>query len=74
MFSTFAPIDVFIFVSGFVFVLKKVADMDRYQTLRTVVLTMILGAIVIFFLLRLRSDGRLFEPACDPEHFCLTEM
>jgi ABC-type transport system involved in cytochrome c biogenesis permease subunit len=74
MFSTFALIDLSIFISGFVFVLKKVADMDRYQTLRTVVLTMILGAIVVYFILMFASDGQLFEPACDPEHFCMTEM
>lgn len=72
MFST--PIDVFILVTGFAFVLKKVADLDRYQTLRTVVLTMILGAIVVYFILMFASDGELLKPACDPEHFCMTEM
>lgn len=75
MFSTLAPIDLLIFVSGFAVGLKKVADMDRYQTLRTVVLTAILGSIAIYFILMFASDGRLFESNdCEPQHFCMTEM
>ena len=74
MFSTFAPIDVFIFITGSAFVLKKIADMDRYQTLRRVVLTSLLGAVVIYSLLMLASDGQAFESDdCDP-HFTMTEM
>ena len=68
-------IDLLIFFSGFAFVLKKVADMERYQTLRTVVLTAILGAIAIYFILMFATDGRAFESNdCDPQHFCMTEM
>ena len=74
MFSTFTPIDVFIFLGGFAFVLKKVADMDRYQTLRRVVLTSLLGAIVIYSLLGLASDGRPFESDDCAPHFTLSEM
>lgn len=71
------PLNFLIFVSGFAFLLKKVADMDRYQTLRTIVLTAIIGFIVIYFFLAfvpLFTFGP-FEPVdCPDEHYCMTEV
>ena len=46
-----APIDVLILVMGSALLLKKVADMDRYQTFRTIAITTILGAVVVYFFL-----------------------
>lgn len=72
---TLEPGDLLIVVIGFALLLKKVADMDRYETLRTIVLTAILGAIVIYVFLAFVPGGRAFEPDnCEPEHFCLSEM
>ena len=51
MFSNFTPFDILIFIIGSVVLLKKVADMDRHETLRAVVLTTILGALVSYFFL-----------------------
>ena len=47
MSSSFDPINVFIFLSGAAFLLKKVADMDRYHELRVWLITMTLSTIVI---------------------------
>ena len=74
MFSTFTPIDLFILAIGFAMLLKKIADMDRYQSFRTILLTAILGAIVLYFFLAFASDGRPFEPDDPASHFTLSEM
>ena len=74
MFSTFAPIDLFILAIGFAMLLKKIADMDRYQPFRTILLTAILGAIVIYFFLALASEGRPFESEDPALHFTLSEI
>ena len=44
---SFDPINVFIFLSGAAFLLKKVADMNRYHELRVCLITMALSTIVI---------------------------
>lgn len=44
---TLDPINVFIFFSGVVLLLKKVANMDGYHELRVCLLTTVLSAIVI---------------------------
>lgn len=51
MFSAFTPFDILVFVVGSVWLFKKVANMDRYQTLRTIVLTVIIGALVIYVIM-----------------------
>ena len=48
---SFDPMDLIIFGAGFALLLKKFADMDRYQTLRVIVLTAILGSIVTYIVL-----------------------
>ena len=74
MFSTFAPIDLFILAIGFAMLLKKIADMDRYQSFRTIVLTAILGAIAVYFFVAFVSGGRPLETEDPASHFTLSEM
>jgi len=47
MLTNFDPINIFIFLSGIALLLKKVADMDRYHSLRVLLLTTFLSTIVI---------------------------
>jgi len=47
MLTSFDPIDIFIFLSGIALLLKKVAEMDRYHSLRVLLLTTFLSTIVI---------------------------
>ena len=44
---TLDPINVFIFLIGIGFLLKKVADMDRYHEIRVCLITVALSTIVI---------------------------
>lgn len=43
------PVQLVLLLIGFVLLLKRLADMDRYHNLRVVVLTTILSCIVIYF-------------------------
>jgi len=56
MFSSFDPIDVFILLFGVAFLLKKLAETDRYHSLGVVLLTTFLSCIVIY----------LFAVYCSP--------
>ena len=54
MLSNFSLLDVLhvvIVLAGGVFLLKKVAEMDRYHDLRVWALTLLLSCIVIYFFL-----------------------
>ena len=52
MFSATDPVQLLLLAIGVVLFLKKVAEMDRYNTLRVVVLTAILSCVVIYFVLQ----------------------
>jgi hypothetical protein len=47
--STLNLLDVVALLMGVILLLKRVANMDRYHTLRVVVLTSILSCLVIWF-------------------------
>ena len=51
MFSTLNLLDVLALLMGVILLLKRVADMDRYHTLRVILLTSILSFLVILFFL-----------------------
>lgn len=49
MFDAFSLADFLIFLAGLLWLLKKVAEMERYHSLRVFVLTTFLSCIVIYF-------------------------
>ena len=46
--STFTTFDVFVFLAGAVWLLKKVTEGDRYHDLGVIVLTVILSCVAIY--------------------------
>ena len=52
-------------VIGVLLLLKRVAEMDRYQTLRVVVLTLILSCFAVYFLV-----GFVLTPFSTFDHSC----
>ena len=78
MFTTVSFADLLIFFAGFIWVLKKVAEMERYHSLRVFVITTILSSIVIYFFI-LMTLGPSPLSNCTPDypeadHFTLSEM
>lgn len=63
------PPDFLALVAGLVLLLKKVAEMDRYQPLWTVVFTTALGSLVIYFFL-LYMLGPMAPLSCVAESLC----
>ncbi len=76
MHSGFNFVDYIIILSGFALCLKRVADMERYHTLRVVVLTAILALVVVILFQAVGATFFYFPPTpdCEDGHFCLTEM
>ena len=65
MSSTFTlcdPVDFFTFVAGLFLLLKKLSQMDRHQSLRTVVMTAVFSAIPLYFLLGFTLGPLALEP------------
>ena len=63
----------FALLIGVILLAKKLAQMDRYQDLRVLILTVLFSSFVLYFLV---TSG-FIEPIysdCTPEHFCMTEM
>jgi len=58
-------------VIGFLFLAKKVADMQRYHALRVVILTSMLICLIIYLLV---NAFPVREPRCTPDYYCQTEM
>jgi len=75
MFSDFNFVDYVVIFFGVLYSLKRVAQMERYHELRVIILTVIFGVIVFFFIMGL---GESFDDHtqydCPPEYFCQTEM
>lgn len=68
------PAHVVTLLIGLILLMKKFAEMDRYHTLRVLILTLIFSCIVFYFFVE--YGFTLGTPAfdCQPEHFCMTEM
>ena len=45
------PLEIFIYAIGIIFVLKRVADMERYHDLRVLVLTTLLSSVAFIALI-----------------------
>ena len=74
MFATLSFGDVLIFLAGLIWLLKKVAEMERYHSLRVFVLTTFLSCIVIYFFV-LMTLGPPPEPDYfGADHFTLSEI
>jgi len=78
MFSDFNFLDfVIIILLGFILCVKRVAEMERYHTLRVVVLAIVLSSIAGFlFLAFALSLSDPFQSDCNGSdgHFTCTEM
>ena len=73
-FSLADPADFFTFITGLALLMKKLAEINRYHSLRVFILTMVLSCIVMycFFLF---TFGAPPEPAYDgADHFTLSEI
>ncbi len=78
MFSTGSPTDALEFLmigTGVVFLLKRLADMDKYYEVRLFVITLILSlaAIIIFIGFGLSFVDPV-SAECPEYHYCQTEM
>jgi hypothetical protein len=77
MFASFSFADFLIILAGFIWLLKKVAEMERYHSLRVFVLTAFLSCIVIyFFVLMTLGPPPVSDYAPDysgADHFTLSE-
>lgn len=77
MFPDLNFVDGIMILLGVLFLIKKVAEMERYYHLRIIILTSMFGVIVVLFLIALgsRFDYRFqddyFETA---DHFTVSEM
>jgi hypothetical protein len=78
MFSSFTILDVLIFITGAMWLLKKIAEMDRYDDLRVIVLTVILSCVALYgfkYVWLQAGNAEYFEPDCRVEQrFCYEEM
>ena len=76
MFSNLNFLDYIIIISGVILCVKRVAEMERYHTLRVVVLAFVLSSIAGFlFLAFALTLGEPFSSGCvNDEHFTCTEM
>ena len=76
MFSTFNFLDYVILFSGAILCFKRVAEMERYHTLRVVAITAILSYFVVLFFIGYGfTFGNPIEYDCESEyHFCQSEM
>lgn len=64
------PFNVFIFLSGVAFLLKKVAENDRYHSLVVFVLRTVLSSFVIYlFFVHFFPDGHLCMPDIPVDEF-----
>lgn len=78
MFATLSFGDCLIFLAGLIWLLKKVAEMERYHSLRVFVLTTFLSCIVIYsFVVMTLGPSPLSN--CTPDdagadHFTLSEI
>ena len=48
MLSNFTFFDILVLISGILWLLKKIAEMDRYDDLRVIVLTVILSCVALY--------------------------
>ena len=76
MFSDLNFLDYVIILFGILLCLKRVAEMERYHTLRVVVLSIVLGFVVSFLFLAfaMSLDGPFQYDCTSDEHFTCTEM
>ena len=78
MFSTGSPTDTLEFLMAgltVIFLLKRLADMDRFHEFRLFVITLILSLTAIIFFIGYGlsfADRPNFE--CPKDHYCQTEM
>lgn len=69
------PIEFLIFLAGAVLWLKKLAEMERYQSLRVFVLTAILSYIILYFTaVNCLPFNYPIDPDPTVDHFTLSEM
>jgi hypothetical protein len=76
MFSSANYADLVIIISGVLLCLKRIAEMERYHTLRVVVITAILSYFVILFFVGYGLTlGHPRQWDCtNDEEFCYTDM
>ena len=69
------PIQFLIFLTGAILSVKKLSEMERYQSLRVFVLTAMLSYIVLYFIaVNCFPYDYLIESDPAVDHFTLTEM
>jgi hypothetical protein len=77
MFSSLNFFDYVIIISGVLLCFKRVAEMERWHTLRVLVLSSMLTCIVIVFFVAYGftfGEPHYFDYDCPSrEHFCVTE-
>lgn len=74
MFATLSFGDCLIFLAGLIWLLKKVAEMERYHSLRVFVLTTFLSFIVIYFFLVMTLGPQPEPDYYGADHFTLSEI
>ena len=74
MLSNFTFFDILVLISGILWLLKKIAEMDRYDDLRVIVLTVILSCAALYgynYVWLEAGNAEYFEDDCRVEQrFC----